>query len=331
MRASVVHPTELGGAQQLLWRSFAHGSSLDSPFLSWPFAESIGQVRDDARVATFYDGSELCGFLAFQVGSDNAGRPIGATICDAQAVVARPAWTFDPRRLIAAAGLSKWSFDHMTMQQPVFLPYHRRRHRSPIVELASGHDAFLKQVRTHSKDLIAQVGRRRRKLEREVGPVVCEWQSSQPDGDLQRLSRWKSDQYAREGTWDRFAEPWITEALELLAGSRDPSCTGLLTSVRAGGQLVATHFGLLGTGRLSWWFPSFNPDFGQYSPGLILLLDVIAEAARRGVRLVDLGRGEHGYKLRVTSHFYEVAEGEVVACGDREQNQIEGEMSGTGG
>ena len=39
-------------------------------------------------------------------------------------------------------------------------------------------------VRAHSKDLLAQVGRRRRKLEREVGPVVCEWQSTQPDDDM---------------------------------------------------------------------------------------------------------------------------------------------------
>lgn len=331
MKASVVHPAELGAAEQLLWRSFARDSFLNSPFLSWPFVESIGRVRDDARVATFREGSRICGFLPFQLGSDNAGLPVGATICDAQAVVAPPGWIFDPLRLIDAAGLSAWRFDHLTLEQKPFLPFHHRRYRSPVVDLRAGYDTFMEEVRTNSKDLIAQVARRRRKLEREVGPVLCEWQSSDPDGDLLRLSQWKSDQYAREGTWDRFAVPWITEALALLVRSRDPTCTGLLTSVRAGEHLVAAHFGLLGTDRLSWWFPAYNPEFGRYSPGLILLLDIIAEAARRGVRMVDLGRGEHGYKLRVTSRYYEVAEGEVVAGGERDAKQVEGEGAGTGG
>jgi CelD/BcsL family acetyltransferase involved in cellulose biosynthesis len=312
MRASVVHPKELGRPEQVRWRSFARESSLSSPFLSWPFAESIGEVRDDARVAIFRDSSEVCGFLGFQISSDRTGRPIGATISDAQAVVASLGWTFDARRLIDAAGLSTWRFDHLTLQQAAFFPYHQRLHRSPVVDLAKGYDAFVQEVGTHSKDLLAQVSRRRRKLEREVGPVVCEWRSSQMDGDLQSLWRWKSDQYARDGTWDRFAEPWITEALRLLARSRDPSCTGLLTSVRAGNQLVATHFGLLGTDRLCWWFPAYNPDFARYSPGLILLLDIIAESARRQIPMLDLGRGEHGYKLRATRRFYEVAEGEVA-------------------
>ena len=314
VEATVVRPEDIGPAEQARWRSFAEQPSLGNPFLSWSFAQAIGQVRDDARVAVFHEDGRTCGYLAFQVDGDGDGRPIGATICDAQAVLAPAAWSFDARRLIEAAGMRRWSFDHLTVAQPAFHPYLFRRHRSPVVELGAGYDAFLQEVHGHSKDLLAQVGRRRRKLEREVGPVVCEWQSSQADDDLRSLHEWKSDQYRRDGTWDRFAEPWIAGAVEQLARSRDPACTGLLTSVRAGEHLVAVHFGLLGTDRLSWWFPAYNPDFGRYSPGLILLMDLITEATQRGVHRVDLGRGEHGYKLRVTSRSYEVAEGHVVAA-----------------
>lgn len=319
VRAAVVHPGELGEADRERWRAFAAGNGLGSPFLSWPFAEVIGKVRDDARVAVFHDGTaeasgtgEASGYLAFQAGEGGAGLPIGATICDAQAVLAAPGWAFDPRSLVDAAGMTSWRFDHLSLAQEAFSPYHHRRHRSPVVDLSGGYEAFVEGVRAHSKDLIPQVARRRRKLEREVGPVVVEWQSSDPDGDFALLAQWKSDQYAGQDSWDRFALDWIVEALGLLAGLRDPTCTGLLTSVRAGGELVATHFGLLGTDRLSWWFPTYNPAFGRYSPGLILLLDLLGEAARRGVAMVDLGRGEHGYKLRTTNRYYEVAEGEVV-------------------
>jgi CelD/BcsL family acetyltransferase involved in cellulose biosynthesis len=314
LRATVVEPDEIAPGDRAAWASFGEQPSFGSPFLSWSFARSVGRLRDDARVAVFRENGTTRGYLAFQVGVDGAGRPIGDTICDAQAVMAPAAWTFDPRRLIDVAGMSSWGFDHLTLAQPAFHSYHARRHRCPTVELAAGYEVFLQEARGHSKDLLAQVGRRRRKLEREVGPVVCEWQSTQPDEDLRSLYDWKTEQYRRDGTWDRFAQQWIARAVEQLASSRDPTCTGLLTSLRAGDHLVAVHFGLLGTDRLSWWFPAYDPEFGHYSPGLILLLDLISESARRGVDRIDLGRGEHGYKLRVTSHAYEVAEGQVTAA-----------------
>jgi CelD/BcsL family acetyltransferase involved in cellulose biosynthesis len=313
VKASVVRPHELGPAERSLWDACARDASLGSPFLSWRFAQLIGLVRSDARVAVLDDGSGTCGFLAFQVDAHGVGTPIGATISDAQAVVGRAEWVFDPRQIVQAAGVTRWSFDHLSTEQLSFLPYHSRRHRSPIVDLRSGSDGFLQQVRAHSKDLLAQVGRRRRKLEREVGPVVFEWQSNDLDRDMRSLQQWKSEQYERDGTWDRFAQPWIADTVAVLARSRDSGCTGVLTALRAGDRLVAAHLGLLGQDRLCWWFPAYDPQFGRYSPGLILLLELIAEAAQREVPLVDLGRGEHGYKLRVTPNFYEVAEGEVAA------------------
>jgi CelD/BcsL family acetyltransferase involved in cellulose biosynthesis len=313
MKVTVVHPAELGPVEWRQWASFAHGASLGSPFLSGEFARIIGGLREDARVAVIDDGSTTCGYFAFQVDREHVGRPIGATIADAQAVMCDIDWDFDARELIVAAGLTSWHFDHLVISQRQFAPYHRLRHRAPLVDLRAGHEHFLGEVRAHSRDLLAQVGRRRRKLEREVGPVVCEWQSSQPADDIRQLEQWKSGQYARDETWDRFAAPWIAEAVRRLAQSRDPGCTGVLTALRAGDRLVAAHFGLLGPDRLSWWFPAYDPDFGRYSPGLILLLALIGEAAERSVPVIDLGRGEHGYKLRVTPHFSEVAEGCVDA------------------
>jgi CelD/BcsL family acetyltransferase involved in cellulose biosynthesis len=315
INANVVHPSELGPDEQRLWETYTRDAQLGSPFLSWRFTELIGRVRHDARVAVVDDGSGICGFLPFQVNEDGSGAPIGATVSDAQAFIGRTEWSFDPRQLVGAAGLARWRFDHLTTTQPSFAPYYHRRHQSPVIDLQSGYEAYMRELRGHSKDFVAQVSRRRRKLEREVGPVVCEWQSGEMETDMVLLQTWKSDQYGRTGTWDRFAERWITDTLVALAQSRDPSCAGILTSLRAGDRLVAAHFGLLGRDRLSWWFPAYDPDFGRYSPGLILLLDLIAEAARQEVPLIDLGRGEHDYKLRVTPHFYEVAEGEVVTTG----------------
>ncbi|MBO0713445.1 MAG: hypothetical protein J2P59_01725, partial [Acidimicrobiales bacterium] len=115
MKVSVVRPHELGRVEQERWESFGQDPSLDSPFLSFAFTEAIGRVRDDAYVAVAEEGGELCGFLAFQAGDDHVGGPIGATIGDAQALIGRAGWSFDPRQLVAGAGLSCWRFDHLVV------------------------------------------------------------------------------------------------------------------------------------------------------------------------------------------------------------------------
>ena len=249
MHVTVVRPSELGPSERQLWDSFGQESLFGSPYLSWEFAQAVGQARDDARVAVVDEGSGPCAFLAFQVDADAVGRPIGASIADAQAVLCRPDWNCDARELIAGADLCRWYFDHLVTGQPFFVPYHDRRHRSPVVDLRGGHGQFLLDLRAHSKDLLAQVGRRRRKLEREVGPIVCEWQSTRPDDDMAWLARWKSDQYARDGTWDRFAEPWIAATLSRLRQSGDPSLHR--RAHRAAGRRPA--------GRRPFWIDGSRP------------------------------------------------------------------------
>jgi len=311
VQARVVPIDELGQAELAGWRALQHGQpELSSPFLAPEFAQAVGRARPDARVAVVEDSSGYAGFFAFQEGPDHLGAPIGAGICDAQAFVCRPDLDWDPRWLVRACGLASWRFDHLRTEQSAFRPFHRALHRSPVIDLAAGHDAFLTAVATVSKDVLAQVRRRRRKLAREVGPVVTEWTETAAE-PFRALVAWKSAQYAAAGTWDRFERPWIRAVLDDLQSSGAPGCTGLLATTRAGGRLAAVHLGLGGLTSLSWWFPAYDPELGPYSPGLVLLLDLAEFAAERGLAMVDLGRGEHGYKLRVATGEYTVAEGEV--------------------
>ena len=143
--------------------------------------------------------------------------------------------------------------------------------------------------------------------------MVVEWQTHDATA-LDTLFVWKSAQYRETGVWDRFDQPWIVDVVRALAATSSDGLTGLLSTLRAGEHVVALHFGLLGPDRLVWWFPAYDAAFGSYSPGLILLLDLVAEAAARGLTLVDLGRGEHHYKLRVANGAYDVAEGVVPAA-----------------
>jgi CelD/BcsL family acetyltransferase involved in cellulose biosynthesis len=316
VNVTVVRPADLGPAERAEWSSIQRSDpTLGSPFLAPEFAVAVGTTRNDARVAVVTDVGTTIGYHAFQANADGTGAPIGATICDTQAFIAHAAAEWNAGELVAGEGLSAWTFDHLVPSQRQFVPYHQVVHVSPCIDLSDGHTAFEAAVRAQSRDLLSQVARRRRKLARDVGDVVTEWQSPTPGVDLAALMRWKSDQYAATGVWDRFAQPWITDVITRLSASTASGCEGLLTTTRAGGQLVAVHLGLLGPTGLSWWFPAYDPAFAPYSPGLILLLDLVQQAADRRITDIDLGRGEHSYKLRVATSRRHVAEGIIPASG----------------
>ena len=314
MKVTSVSPRELGPSEISAWRRLQAGSSwLSSPYLAPEFAQAVGHARDDARVAVIEDGARVVGFFAHQARPDGRGEPVGAGICDAQAVIAAPGLDCDARWLIRQCGLDSWRFDHLRTEQPGFASFHDVVHRVPTLDLRGGFEVFRGAVRAVSKDVLAQVARRRRKLGREVGPVVTEWDEGADDA-FEALARWKSGQYASLGTWDRFAVGWIRVVLDRLRATEGPGCAGTLATTRAGGHLVAVHFGLVGAAGLSWWFPAYCPDLAQYSPGLILLLDLAEASCDFGMPQLDLGRGEHGYKMRVATDNYTVAEGAVTGA-----------------
>jgi CelD/BcsL family acetyltransferase involved in cellulose biosynthesis len=62
---------------------------------------------------------------------------------------------------------------------------------------------------------------------------------------------------------------------------------------------------------LSLWFPAYDPDLGQYSPGTQLFLFMAEGAASQGVRLLDLGVGDETFKQSLASWYYPVSCGQV--------------------
>ena len=147
MEAVVMHPKELTPTHVEQWDEIRHANpSLASPFLTAGFAKAVGAVRDDARVALLPDA-----FFAFQSKADGTGVPIGATICDTQAVIAARDFNCDTRELVHACGMSSWTFDHLITSQLPFVPFHASTHASPVIDMSSGHDAYLGAVpRNHA-------------------------------------------------------------------------------------------------------------------------------------------------------------------------------------
>ena len=71
--------------------------------------------------------------------------------------------------------------------------------------------------------------------------------------------------------------------------------------MHAGDRLVAAHFGMLTDQMLHYWFPTFDIEFSQYSPGTELLLQVTKDCCDRSLGKLDLGFGDDDYKFKFSN------------------------------
>ncbi len=66
--------------------------------------------------------------------------------------------------------------------------------------------------------------------------------------------------------------------------------------IRGGGRPIAYVAGDLECGTFQLWATSFLPDWGKYSPGIVLLNQVFDDLTAEGAHCFDFGHGEAAYK-----------------------------------
>jgi CelD/BcsL family acetyltransferase involved in cellulose biosynthesis len=308
----VVRPTDLGDAEVERWRELQRGApGLRNPFLAPEFAQAVGRIHDNARVAVLSEGADIVGFFPFDRYRFGIGRPIAAGLTDCQGIVHAPGLPLEATTLLRDCGLSVFEFDHLVDGQTVFEPYTTARAASPIIDLADGYAAYEAQLRKNSSKFLRTTRSKARKLGREVGDLRFDDDTRDREA-LRQLMSWKSDQYRRTGRTDRFAQPWIVELVEHLLDTDGPTFAGALSMLYAGDRPIAGHFGLRSETILVGWFPAYDVGFAKFSPGLIQHLRMAEAAAAAGIQHIDLGRGDREYKDSLKSRELTVAEGRAL-------------------
>ncbi|MCA9117949.1 MAG: GNAT family N-acetyltransferase [Planctomycetaceae bacterium] len=292
------------------WAEIQSGQpELDSPFFSPELARLTSLVRDDVEVATIHDGEELAGFFPFQRTRENTAQAITGRLSEFHGAVYRPGIEWSPDALLRACGLRAWHFDHLPVNQAAFSTHIWGTTTSPCMDLSQGYGAWREQVRQQGST-VTQVERKARKLEREVGPLRFEYRT--PSAEVfAALVEWKTGQHERTSVLPIFRTPWVVNLLEALRTHESPGFIAPLSALYAGDQLLAVHLGLQSRNALHIWFPSYDPEFDKYSPGLVLLLNLAEEAAERGINRIDFGRGEERYKQSLKTGDVLIAEGKV--------------------
>jgi CelD/BcsL family acetyltransferase involved in cellulose biosynthesis len=314
VRVSVLRPEELDEGRLAAWARFQDGDPmLASPFLRPEFTRLAALARPDVMAAVVEEDGEPRGFFPFQR-RRRSGRPVGGGLSDCQAVVAAPGWDFDARALVRAAGLAVYEFTQMRAGQRPFAPFHRKVVESPVIDLADGgFDAYARGRRAAGRNVVTQTMSHARRLERQLGPLRFVMHDPDPRS-LRRLIEWKRRQYQRDrwgGALDVFSHRWAVELLERVHAAQAPGFAGVLSTLWAGDGMVAAHMGMRSPTVLHYWFPAYDGAHAKLAPGRILLLEMIRSAAAAGLRAIELGAGDDGYKDRFANAAIPVAAGFV--------------------
>ncbi|GII91479.1 GNAT family N-acetyltransferase [Sinosporangium siamense] len=314
MRVSVVHPRDLGEPEVARWRALqAANPSFDNPFLSPEFTLAVGTVRDHIRVAVIEDGGSIAGFFPFERHPLGIGKPVGAGLTDAQGMVYAKGLEFSPLRLLRACRLSVYEFDHLVGGQPLE-DGKGDYHSSPIMDLSEGYDSYVATIKANSAKTYKSTVYKGRKIERDIGPLHHDYGTVDAEA-MKTLLGWKTEQYRRTGRTDRFAQPWIVELVQRLLHIDNPAFGGVLDMLYVDGRPLAGHFGLRTATTLAGWFPAYDTEFSKYSPGLIHHLAMAERAAKAGINVIDMGRGEKEYKEKLKNGEYLVSEGRLARVG----------------
>jgi CelD/BcsL family acetyltransferase involved in cellulose biosynthesis len=305
----VVRPGELGEPELVRWREFqAAELELQNPFLTSGFARAVDLVSDRARVAVIHDGPAIVGFLPFELRSRGIATAIGSRVCTRQGFVHAPdlLWTWP--QLLDATNL-----DVLELGDLVGIQSDGRRSletgNAPIIDTALGWDAYLARIKK-SKNVKTTLYKER-KLRRELPDVRFESGPAKDCAQLRQLVAWKSQQYRRSGWPNLFARHGVTDLLNVLASESEDGLHAVGSSLRIDGRLVATDLSLTTDTVFAGWFAAHDPEFAKSSPGAIRTLRTIEAAFDRGVRLVDLSRGDEAYKDTLKTGDGEVATGYV--------------------
>lgn len=314
MEIDILRPQYMPAEMVEVWRALqAEAPELDSPFLSphWPrFVERAQQGVDRGlRVAVMHAGGRPRGFMALRA-DGAAAMAAGAPMCDYQGVVAEAGAEIDPRRLVHALGIGRFDFSNMLAEQTAFAPYAQGRAVSWVIDVADGYEAYAAERKRAGASTLKDLDKKRRKAEREVGPVTfTAFARSQIDFD--QLFAWKRDQLRATGQTDIFAFDWTRRLMRELFESREPDFGGVLYTLHVGDRLAAVHFHLRGAHVIHAWMIAHEPDLERYSPGLLLFQDILRWMDNTPYSRLDLGLGDYRFKRELANTQQQILHGYV--------------------
>ncbi len=287
---------------------------LASPFLAYRYALVAEEVFPKVRVARIGQDGRVAAFFVIQYKNAlhqlfGIGQRLAGELSDYFGLVAKPGFQITPPQLLSLCGLSSLYFTHLDEGQVAWGLSGEQPEPGVQIAFPDGGPAFWEVHRQKDKKFTSDTERRERKLIESHGPLRFIYRHSQPEQALEELIAAKRAQYARTGVKDSLAAPQALAFLRALARDTDsdPDCHAVLSTLHAGEEWVASHFGLRSGGTLHYWFPVYNPHMRAFAPGRLLVKAILQSAAETGLTMIDRGSGDSPAKLdfATSKHYFQ--------------------------
>jgi CelD/BcsL family acetyltransferase involved in cellulose biosynthesis len=313
LTAELRRPGELTACEEGAWRAFCCATpAFQSPLMGPDFARAVGRVREDAAVAVYRRNGQPIGFLAHHRRPGGLARPIGAPFSDRHALITAPEPGLDGAALLEAAKLNAFKFTGLLDPARLFAQSASVASRCHLIELAGEPEDHLEAVRAASPKKFKNYRRLEHKLDREIGEIALIGPDRSQDAfDL--LLAWKREQLWRTGLLDFLRSDWTRGLMESLFHTTDGEMQGMLITLRAGGRMVAGHFGIREGDAFHPWIAATDPRLNNYSPGHIFLQRAIKAMPELGLRTYDLSSGHDHYKAQYATTHLAIREGAAFA------------------
>lgn len=316
MKIEVVRPWELTADAIARWTALQSADQrLGSPFLSPHWARAVAKAQGaptdhrGVRVAVLGGMDDPKGFLAARVSAFSA-MPAGAPMCDYQGLVAEPGLKIDPRALVSAFGVGRLDFSHMLADQQIFAPHMRGHDISRVIDVSGGYAAYEAERRAAGVSALKDTDKKRRKVEREIGPVTFT-AFSRSKADFDTLIDWKRATWKATGQTDVFSADWPRRLVRGLFASRDPEFGGVMFTLHFGDRLAAAQLDIQSGHTVHSWIIGHEAAFERYSPGMILFQSILRWMDDVPYSKLDLGSGDYRFKRELANETVGVTHGFV--------------------
>ena len=281
---------------------------LASPYFRPEFTQAVASVRNDVYIGLIENGGRIVGFFPHHRSWHRVARPVGLGLSDYHGVIAEADAEWTVEDLLRGCGVVRYDFNHLPASQSPFTPHCRSVGESSIIEVHADFKTYEAARRELGNKQLKDAQRRRRQLEREHGPLRFDLNSNSPTA-FQQMIDWKRQQCQQTGVVDYFAKRWTVDLVGRIHQHDSTSFGGNLAVLYLGDTLIAAHFFMRSSRVWHAWFPRYHEDFRRYSPGLILLIEMIRAACELPVEHIDIGKDISAWKERFRTGTIPIAEG----------------------
>lgn len=322
LRVEIAPPCALTSADQAAWRALQQATpALGNPLLGPDFAQAVGAVRKDARIAIWRDDfGKPKAFFAYHQRPQGFGRPIGAPFCDYHAVVGGEGLGLDATAILAATRLKAFRLSGLVDPFGVLGEADLTRHAAYRIVLQPGDAGLvhLEGLKASSANRFKNFRRYLKRLEQAFGPVQLVADDTDPSA-FERLLAWKQMQLARTGLHDFLRPAWVAGLMRRLFASSGADTDlsarfgGLMINLYAGDHHVAGHFGVRLGGWYHPWIGATAPNLEAHGAGFVHQWKAVEAMGSLGLHTYDLGPGHDHWKRLFTADVVEVATGLITA------------------